>query len=439
PPAVVVGHGDRPGRGPAAASPDEMGRVLLAGVRTMAARVLGHREEAAEIDEDALLADLGLDSLAAVELRNELATWTGLALPSTLLFDFPTPRALAVELTRRHVAETPSADFASRRADGGAGDGRAGGDAEGGPDHDGTNHGDAGDDPGAGAAPDAPVPGRISGAPEAGESSDSLGTLFRTACAGGRSWDGMALLTMAARLRPVFDSDRAPDAAHVPAVLAAGGTGPRLVCFPALSALSGPQEYARLAAGLRGLRPVSAVRHPGFEPREALPAALDALVTAQAAAVRAVAAEEGPPVLLGRSAGGWVAHAVAERLESEGAAPAAVVLVDTYPSVHGDQDRGLTAMTSDMLRRAAEFASTSPDRLTAMAGYFELFRDWEPAPLACPTLYVRARDQLPGTGPAPGWSLPHTEVTVPGDHFTMLEEHARTTALAVHRWLGERG
>ncbi|TXS76124.1 type I polyketide synthase [Streptomyces sp. sk2.1] len=439
PPAVGAGHGDRPGRGPAAASPDEMGRVLLAGVRTMAARVLGHREEAAEIDEDALLADLGLDSLAAVELRNELATWTGLALPSTLLFDFPTPRALAVELTRRHVAETPSADFASRRADGGAGDGRAGGDAEGGPDHDGTNHGDAGDDPGAGAAPDAPVPGRISGAPEAGESSDSLGTLFRTACAGGRSWDGMALLTMAARLRPVFDSDRAPDAAHVPAVLAARGTGPRLVCFPALSALSGPQEYARLAAGLRGLRPVSAVRHPGFEPREALPAALDALVTAQAAAVRAVAAEEGPPVLLGRSAGGWVAHAVAERLESEGAAPAAVVLVDTYPSVHGDQDRGLTTMTSDMLRRAAEFASTSPDRLTAMAGYFELFRDWEPAPLACPTLYVRARDQLPGTGPAPGWSLPHTEVTVPGDHFTVLEEHARTTALAVHRWLGERG
>ncbi|MEU9971276.1 polyketide synthase dehydratase domain-containing protein [Streptomyces malaysiensis] len=82
------------------------------------------------------------------------------------------------------------------------------------------------------------------------------------------------------------------------------------------------------AAGL--LRPVSAVRHPGFEPGEALPATLDALVTAQAIAVRAAAAE-GPLVLLGRSAGGWVAHAVAERLESEGAAPAAVVLVDTYP------------------------------------------------------------------------------------------------------------
>ncbi|MER7880980.1 hypothetical protein ABTY63_46795 [Streptomyces solisilvae] len=93
-------------------------------------------------------------------------------------------------------------------------------------------------------------------------------------------------------------------------------------------------------------------------------------------------------------------------------------------------------MTSDMLRRAAEFAPAGPDRLTAMAGYFELFSGWKPAPLAFPTLYVRARDTLPGAEPAPDWSLPHAEVTVDGDHFTMLEEHARTTALAIHRWLG---
>lgn len=93
-------------------------------------------------------------------------------------------------------------------------------------------------------------------------------------------------------------------------------------------------------------------------------------------------------------------------------------------------------MTSDMLRRAAEFTSDDTGRLTAMAGYFELFKGWKPAPLACPTLYVRAQDSLPGTEPAPDWLLPHAGITVPGDHFTMLEEHARTTALAVHRWLG---
>ncbi|MCX4966817.1 type I polyketide synthase [Streptomyces sp. NBC_00654] len=414
-PAPAAGTDDRDGerRGPepAAAPSGEQGEALLTKVRTLAARVLGHWEGAGEIGEETVLADLGLDSLAAVDLRNELAAWTGLALPSTLLFDFPTPRALTAELTRRYAAEAPDSGPA-----GGAGVG-------------------AGDDTQAGTPPDARV--RAVGAPHAGEAPDSLGALFRTACARGRSWDGMALLTIAGRLRPVFDRTGAPGAAHAPVVLATGGTAARLVCSPALSALSGPQEYARLGAGLRGLRPVSAVRHPGFEPREALPATLDAFVTAQAAAVRA-AAPDGPPVLLGRSAGGWVAHAVAERLESEGAAPAAVVLLDTYPPGHGDRGRALSAMTSDMLRRAAEFAAAEPDRLTAMAGYFELFGDWKPAPLACPTLYVRARDLLPGTGPAPDWSLPHAEVTVPGDHFTMLEEHARTTALAIHQWLGDR-
>ncbi|MFJ9682126.1 type I polyketide synthase [Streptomyces sp. NPDC101194] len=421
-PADADDGGDRTGRVLATAPPGERRGVLLAQVRTLAARVLGHGEEASEIDEDILLADLGLDSLAAVDLRNELAAWTGLALPSTLLFDFPTPRALAAELTRRYAVEASSAGPASdgpARPEGADAPGAAGRPT----------------DDGAGGPSDARV--QAADAPRAGGSPDSLGALFRTACARGRSWDGMVLLTIAARLRPVFDRTGAPGATHEPVMLAAGGAGARLVCSPALSALSGPQEYARLGARLRGLRPVSAVRHPGFEPGEALPATLDALVTAQATAVRA-AATEGPPVLLGRSAGGWVAHAVAERLESEGVVPAAVVLVDTYPPGYGDQDQVLSAMTSDMLRRAAEFASASPDRLTAMAGYFDLFSDWKPAPLACPTLYIRARDPLPGADPAPDWILPHAEVTVPGDHFTMLEEHARTTALAIHQWLGDR-
>ncbi|MFE7285713.1 type I polyketide synthase [Streptomyces noursei] len=415
------GGGERRGRALAAASPGERGTGLLTKVRTLAARVLGHAEDASEIDEDALLADLGLDSLAAVELRNELATWTGLALPSTLLFDFPTPRALATELTRRHTTATPSVGAPGRPAND---------EPRSGPER--SPNGGPKNAPEADAPPVVPVPGPD--APHAADSPDYLGALFRAACARQRSWDGMVLLTVAARLRPVFDRAGAPGATHEPVVLAAGGTGAGLVCSPALSAVSGPQEYARLGAGLRGLRPVSAVRHPGFEPQEALPASLDALVTAQAVAVRAAAAE-GPLVLVGRSAGGWVTHAVAERLESEGAAPAAVVLLDTYPPGHGDRGEALSTMTSDMLRRAAEFASASPDRLTAMAGYFDLFSDWKPAPLACPTLYVRARDLLPGAEPAPHWSLPHAEITVPGDHFTMLEGHARTTALALHQWL----
>ncbi|MEU6485460.1 SDR family NAD(P)-dependent oxidoreductase [Streptomyces sp. NPDC046887] len=379
----------------ATASRGEREGLLLAEVRGLAALVLGHPEGAEAIDPDGLLAELGLDSLAAVELRNRLSAAVGLALPTTLLFEFPTPRAVAAELVERHAREAAH-DGPDREVDQG-------------------------------------------GVPETeGGGSDFLGALFRGACTQGRTYDGMVLLTAAARLRTVFDSARAAAGAVLPpTVLAAGGVGPRVVCFPALSPLSGPQEYARFGAGLRGLRPVSALRHPGFGAGEALPADLDALVTAQSAAVRAAAGGGEPVVLLGRSAGGWVAQAVAERLEAEGSGPLALVLVDTHPSDDTGSAGELSAMTSDMLHRAAEFASADPVRLTAMAGYFGLFAGWEPGPLPCPTLFVRARDLLPGTEPAPEWGRPHSEVAVDGDHFTMLEEHARTTARAVDRWLAE--
>ncbi|WP_237547825.1 type I polyketide synthase [Streptomyces sp. SID5473] len=398
---------DAPGTAPvslrnrlAAAAPDEREEILRELVVTQAAEVLGHTESGA-LSAMVPFLSAGFDSLTAVELRNRLASATGLRLRPSVVFDSGTPAGLA-----EHLAAAAAADPASR----------------------------------SGIAPET-VPGTEPTAPDTADV-DPVSILFRRACALGRTDDGIALLKTTSALRPAFPSGDA---------LAAAGGGPRLlhlgeregapviVCFGSVVALGGAHQYARFAARFRENYAVYALDAPGFTPEEELPADMAALLTFQAATLL----RELPGrtlVLVGSSSGGTLAHGVAAELERRGEGPAAVVLLDTYLS----DNQGITqfndVLMGGMFAREDRAAPMDGTRLTAMGGYFRLLDDWKPPEVRAPVLLVRATAPL-GTPAAEAgdwrssWAGADAVADVPGDHFSIMEEHVATTGEAVADWL----
>jgi thioesterase domain-containing protein/short-subunit dehydrogenase/aryl carrier-like protein len=383
----VAGHAgeEQLARKLAGLTQEEQDRELLRLVRDQTAAVLGYAADG--LDVTGSLAQLGLDSLTALELRNRLAGATGLKLPTTVVFDQPTGPALAAHLRRELASGT------------------------------------------GGGAPDRTA---------ALAAEDTLTGLYRQACDLGLYEEGWHMVNAASLVRPVFET---PDQAEpLPPVTLATGPGVPLLCFPPTMAPSGPHYFARFAPVFAGERDVTVLPHPGFAAGEALPATREAIVRYQAEAVRRQAGDR-PYVLVGYSSGGWMVNAVAALLEQQGGAPAAVVLLDTYIATNSFENRLETALRERAATDQA-FELMTGAQLTGQGGYLRVFGDWEPEPVETPTLFVHATFP-PGESAAletedhwqPQWPFPHEETDVPGDHFTIMEQHSESTALAVRAWL----
>ncbi|NUT48349.1 MAG: alpha/beta hydrolase fold domain-containing protein, partial [Saccharothrix sp.] len=164
------------------------------------------------------------------------------------------------------------------------------------------------------------------------------------------------------------------------------------------------------------MRDVTAVPLPGFagDPLPATAAALvDALTDAVADAVT------GEFALVGRSVGAWLARAVAGRLDARGLAPAALVLITPVD----DAD----AVLAGVLDPEHQVHAVDDDRLIAMGRYLDLAGQWEPEPIGAPVLHVGTATERPPSGVE--------SAVVAGDHFSVLEQHSASTALAISSWL----
>ncbi|MGW2566257.1 SDR family NAD(P)-dependent oxidoreductase [Streptomyces sp. NPDC001537] len=363
------------------------------------AAVLGY-PDAEALPAGRSFAELGFDSLMAVQVRNRLSMALRLRLSAAVVFEHPTAQGLA-----RHILGLLEDDLPATAA------------------------GTAGPRP-----------------------AQTLSSLYRRVCEAGQVVAAMQMLVTASWAVPTFDASESRRHAIPPVRRAtgAGAGGPVLVFFTGTHPTFGTPggEFARFHGCLQGHWDVLEFPHPGIGAGDAVPADRETLALTHAESVLRHVGDR-PFVVVGVSTGGAVAHAVTRRLEALGAAPLGQVLLDTYLVNDGNSDKDwLLALPAVIAPRldGTGFAGDEDAGVAALGAYTRMFLGWDPEPVDTPTLLVRATRPTPEMAASAGpdewrtsWPLPHTEVDVPGDHFSFMQEHAPTTVAALRAWLDSLG
>jgi acyl transferase domain-containing protein/short-subunit dehydrogenase/acyl carrier protein len=370
-------------------SAEERQQRLLTLVRGLAATVLGYSDPD-QIADDRSLRQLGADSLTSIQLRNQLNKATGLTLPTTVVFSHPTPLGLARYLSNELAANSPSA-----------------------------------------SAPNGGQPAPVDplGSEQAVDESKRLLGSFRKSVDAGKYKKAFARLRMAADRRPrVTAPDDAPPSDVV--TLASGSGDLRVICLPSLLAPADPRQYTALAGHLPDTRQVVGLSLPGYQNDDPLSGNVEQFADQLSEGVLEAAGDDGY-LLLGHSSGGWLTHLVTSRLAGRHA-PVGTVLLDT-----GSPHQAKPRIVAELFRIISESPKLAgqldTDGLSAMGYYFDLFSQWEPEPHTVPTLVIRPAEDI--VGAALEWDLADVVSTVPGNHLTMMNQHAASTAAAINSWI----